>query len=63
LGIIIVDFDRPGQLLIIYSAFVKYLKKRDTRKQCISSFADFKEAYDSVRKELLYNILIEFGIP
>ena len=24
---------------------------------------DFKEAYDSVRKEVLYNILIEFGIP
>jgi hypothetical protein len=24
---------------------------------------DFKKAYDSVRRELLYNILIEFGIP
>ena len=24
---------------------------------------DFKEAYDSVRREVLYNILIEFGIP
>jgi hypothetical protein len=24
---------------------------------------DFKEAYDLVRKEVLYNILIEFGIP
>jgi hypothetical protein len=23
---------------------------------------DFKEAYDSVRREALYNILIEFGI-
>ena len=24
---------------------------------------DFKKAYDSVGKEVLYNILIEFGIP
>jgi len=24
---------------------------------------DFKKAYDSVRGEALYNILIEFGIP
>jgi hypothetical protein len=26
-------------------------------------FIDFKRAYDSVRREVLYNILIEFGIP
>jgi len=26
-------------------------------------FIDFKKAYDSVRREPLYNILIEFGIP
>ena len=26
-------------------------------------FIDFKKAYDSVRMEALYNILIEFGIP
>jgi len=25
--------------------------------------SDFKKAYDSVRREALYNILIEFGIP
>jgi hypothetical protein len=24
---------------------------------------DFKKAYDSVRREALYNILIKFGIP
>jgi hypothetical protein len=24
---------------------------------------DFKKAYDSVKREALYNILIEFGIP
>jgi len=26
-------------------------------------FIDFKKAYDSVRREVLHNILIEFGIP
>jgi hypothetical protein len=26
-------------------------------------FIDFSKAYDSVRREVLYNILIEFGIP
>ena len=26
-------------------------------------FIDFKKAYDLVRREVLYNILMEFGIP
>jgi hypothetical protein len=26
-------------------------------------FIDLKKAYDSVKKEVLYNILVEFGIP
>jgi len=34
-------------------------------KQCINSFSliDFKKAYDLVRRVVLYNILIECGIP
>jgi hypothetical protein len=36
-GIISVDFDVAGQLLVIYSAFIKYLRKiGNTLKQCIS---------------------------
>jgi sorting nexin-29 len=26
-------------------------------------FVDFKKAYDSVRREVVYNILIECGVP
>jgi hypothetical protein len=26
-------------------------------------FIDFKKAFDSVKREVLYNILIEFGVP
>jgi hypothetical protein len=26
-------------------------------------FIDFKKAYDSVKREALYNILLKFGIP
>ena len=38
IGIINVDFNAVGQLLIIHSAFVKYFRKNgNTMKQCISS--------------------------
>ena len=52
-----VDFYATGQLLIINFAFVKYFIKNGNRmKQCIS-FIGFMTAYDSVRREVLYNIL------
>ena len=62
LGIIDVDFDGTRQLLIIYSAFVSYLRKNGNKmKQCFSYLQDFKNFYDSVRKEDLHHILTEFG--
>ena len=43
LGIINVDFDTTGQLLTIYSAFVKYGGGNgNTIRQCIRSLQDFK---------------------
>jgi len=64
LGIINVAFDTTGRLLIIYSAFAKYMRKKwEHNEEVHQLFIDFKKAYDSVRREILYKILIEFGIP
>src|SRR5215469_8856458 len=64
LGIINVGSDATGRLLIIYSAFVKYLRKKWEYNEAVHHlFIDFKKAYDSVRREVLHNILIEFGVP
>jgi hypothetical protein len=38
-------------------------KKWEYNETVHQLFIDFKKAYDSVRKEVLYNILIEFGVP
>ena len=38
-------------------------KKWEYNETVHQLFIDFKKAYDSVRWEVLYNILIEFGIP
>jgi hypothetical protein len=38
-------------------------KKWEYNETVHQLFVDFKKAYDSVRRELLYNILIEFGVP
>jgi hypothetical protein len=63
LGTISVDFDVTDQLLIRFSAFIRYWRKREYNETVHQLFIDFKKAYDSVRREVLYNILIEFGIP
>ena len=38
-------------------------KKREYNETVYHLFIDFMKAYDSVRREVLYNILMEFGIP
>jgi len=64
LGIINVAFDATGRLLIIYSTFAKYLRKKWEYNEPVHQlFIDFKKAYDSVRRDVLHKILIEFGIP
>jgi hypothetical protein len=62
LEIINVDFDATSQLLFMYSVFVTYLKKWEYNEAVQHLFIDFKKAYDSFRREVLYNILIEYGI-
>jgi len=44
LGIMNVDFDATGQLLIIYSAFIKWLKTKWEYNEAVHRlFIDFKE--------------------
>jgi hypothetical protein len=62
LGIINVDFDATGQLLTIYSAFIKYLGKMGTQRSSASAIYRLLESLGAVRREVLYNILIEFSI-
>jgi hypothetical protein len=64
LGIINADFDATGQLLIIYSACAKFLRKK-MGIQCSNAavFTDFMIACHSIRTDVMYNILIESGIP
>jgi hypothetical protein len=63
LGIISVGFDETGLLLIRPSAFAGYWRKKWEYNEAVHQlFIDFKKVYDSVRKEVLYNILIELWI-
>jgi hypothetical protein len=64
LGIPSVDFDVTDQRLIKFSISGRCWRKEweysGTAHQLL---ADLKKAYDSVRREVLYNIVVEFGIP
>jgi hypothetical protein len=44
-------------------AFVRYWKRREYNDTVHWLFVDFKKAHDSVRREVLYNILMKFGEP
>jgi purine nucleoside phosphorylase len=58
LGIIRVGFD--VQIFCIHQILEKKWEYNETVHQL---FIDFKKAYDPVRREVLYNIIIEFGVP
>jgi hypothetical protein len=63
LGIISVGFDVTDQLLVRSFAFVRYLKKKwEYNETTHQLFVDFKKAYDSVRRAVLYNILMDLGV-
>ncbi|KAJ4447112.1 hypothetical protein ANN_09112 [Periplaneta americana] len=50
---------------ILVVLIVEYIleKKLEYKGTVHQLFIDFKNAYDSVKREVLYNILIEYGIP
>jgi hypothetical protein len=53
LGIINVGSDITDQLLIRFSAFIRYLRKKWEYNETVHQiFIDFKKAYDSVRREV-----------
>jgi hypothetical protein len=59
-----VGFNVADQLLIRFSVFVRYWEKKYECNEAVHQlFIDFKKAHNSVRRKVLYNILIEFGLP
>jgi hypothetical protein len=42
---------------------LQILEKKWEYSETVYLFLDFKKAYDSVRREVLYNIFIESGVP
>jgi hypothetical protein len=47
------DFDITHQLMLRFSAFVRYWKKWEYNKTVHQLFIIFKKSYDSVRREVL----------
>jgi hypothetical protein len=54
LGIINVDFYATDKLLIIYSTFVKYLKKWEYNEEVYHFLTEFKKAYDNFDGGITY---------
>ena len=63
--IINVDFDGNRSTIghIFYCIHQILEKKWEYNEVVHQLFIDFKKAYDSVRREVFYNIVIELGIP
>jgi hypothetical protein len=60
LGIVSVGFDVRDQLLIGYFAFMIYWRKN---KSTLRQYISFRKAYDSTKREVLYDIITELGYP
>jgi hypothetical protein len=58
-----VDFDATDQTDHVFCSYQILEKKREYSEAVNQLFIDFKKPYNSVRREVLYNILTEFGIP
>jgi purine nucleoside phosphorylase len=50
----------PDQIFCIHQILENTWEYNETVHQL---FIDFSKAYDTVRREVLYNILIGFGVP
>ena len=57
MGIIGVDFDATFCIRQILE------KKWEYDEAVRELFIDYKKVYDSLRRKVLYNIIVEFGIP
>jgi hypothetical protein len=62
-GIVNVGFDATDQLLASFFCIRQILEKKLEFSETVHQlYRNFKKAYDSVRREVFYNILIQFGI-
>jgi hypothetical protein len=58
-----VGLDVADQLLIFLICISETLEKKWEYNETVHQlFIDFEKAYDSVSREVLHNILIEFGV-
>jgi len=62
LGILSVDFNATDQTDHTFCISQKLEKEWEYSEAVNQLFIDFKKPYDSITREVLYNILIEFGI-
>jgi hypothetical protein len=64
LGITNVDFDVIDQRLIRFSVSGRYWRKEwEFNGTVLQVFVGFRKAHNSFKREVLYSILTEFGIP
>ena len=56
---------RRNRLTIDHIFYIRQIleKKWEYNEEVHQLFIEFKKAYDSVRREVLYKIIVEFGIP